>query len=80
MKLDSKYDGMIEKFVREGTFTNVFAGKFDATHYESSFVMDTLGAKENEMVVMKAGKADEGEDFFSAVSERVKRADLRQRQ
>jgi hypothetical protein len=36
-------------------------------------VRDTLGARENEMVIMKAGEPGKGEDFFNALTEGVDR-------
>ena len=37
----------------------------------SSFVRDIVGASDGDIVVMKAGGAEEGEAFFDVLSKRV---------
>ncbi|MGA3060487.1 MAG: EamA family transporter [Candidatus Bathyarchaeia archaeon] len=73
MKLDNTYKSIIDEVASEGMYANVFTDKLDALRYESSLVRDTLGARENEMVIMKAGEPGKGEDFFNALTEGVDR-------
>ncbi len=71
MKLDGAHRGIVDELARSGMHSDVFTDEHKAIPDESRFVRKTLGAGEGEMVVMKAGVADEGEAFFEALSERV---------
>jgi drug/metabolite transporter (DMT)-like permease len=78
MKLDGVHKGVVEEFANNGMHSNVYTDEHDAIPDESRFVRDVMGAGEGEMVVMKAGKEEEGEAFFEGLLEKVGDSQVKQ--
>jgi len=74
VKLNSKYQQLVNELAGENFFTNVFTDKDDTILSESRFLRETLGASQDEIVVVKAGDADEDENFFDVLSKKAKEA------
>jgi uncharacterized membrane protein len=69
-KMDIAHRVHLEDVVSGKDYSNVFTENRVAKR-ESDFVRDVLGAKDEDLIVMKAGSAEEGERFFADLYRRV---------
>jgi drug/metabolite transporter (DMT)-like permease len=69
LKLEGKHRDTVENFVESGGYENVFTDRHESILNESNFVKEVIGAGTSDVVVMKAGDADEGERFFIDLSD-----------
>jgi len=77
LKLEERHREMVDDLVRSGDHANVFTDSHSAIASEAGFVRHILGAGENDMVVMKAGSPDEGENFFEVLSDRLETSEVK---
>ncbi len=69
-KISADHEGHLSSVSATGRFANIYtAGQVHEK--ESDFVKDILSAKEGEIVIIKAGSSEEGEKFFTDLSERI---------
>lgn len=68
MKLGEKHRERVHNLVVGGKHENVFTDKHEGIPQEVGFVKDILGAREGDMVVMKAGEPEDCERFFETLS------------
>jgi drug/metabolite transporter (DMT)-like permease len=61
----------VSMLLESNKYTNVFTHEHETIPEEGMFVKEILGAKGNDLVVMKAGSFDEGEEFFGEISSLV---------
>lgn len=71
IKLPKKHSGAVKGMLAEGTYANVFTHEHKPIANEVDFVRDVTGAGSDDLLLMKAGSYDEGEAFFSDVSNMV---------
>ena len=72
VKIKSAHKQLVNELAGENLSTNVFADGDEAIRGELSFLRETVGAKEDEMIVVKAGGAGEDENFFDGLFKRIK--------
>ncbi len=68
VKVPQKHREKAEALLEANEYTNVFTHEHPTISDESKFVKDILGAEEGSLVIMKAGRPEESEEFFGKVS------------
>jgi drug/metabolite transporter (DMT)-like permease len=71
IKLDAVHREKINETISSGGFANAFTDEHEGLRKESRFVREILGAKDNEIVVMKAGDTTDGERFLAGLLDRI---------
>lgn len=71
VKLPEKHEARIMEMASERQYANVFTGRHKQIADEADFVKSVTGASTGDIVLMKAGDLDEGEIFFSEVSDLI---------
>ncbi|MDE1855447.1 MAG: EamA family transporter [Candidatus Micrarchaeota archaeon] len=71
VKLPARHKKNIARRVAEGGHANVFTSEHRSIVDEANFVRDITGAGREDMVLMKVGSFDEGEAFFSGMSDLI---------
>lgn len=71
VKLPQKHEKAVMGMVSRKSYTNVFTNRHAPIANEVRFVKDIMHANPDDMVLMKAGSFEEGEEFFGDVSDLV---------
>lgn len=69
-KLDPSHETRLSAAMQSDAYPNVYTDRHISAQ-ESAFVKDIVGAKGNDLVVLKAGDYKEGEMFFSHLSKQI---------
>ena len=75
VRLGGEHAMHIDAMALEGKTDGVYTDSHQDIQKESRFVKDVVDAQENDFVVMKAGKLEDGERFFEDLYSRIKSAD-----
>ncbi len=76
-KLDPAHEQHLNAAISANSYPNVYTDRHVSAQ-ESAFVKDIVGAKGNDIVVLKAGDYKEGEVFFSHLSKRISDSNVEQ--
>ncbi len=71
VKLSAKHENAVMDMIKEKSYSNVYTHRHAPIAEEVNFVKETTGAGPDDMILLKAGGFDDGEAFFSDVSDAV---------
>ena len=74
LKLHKSYYDTVSRLMSSGDYDNIFMDSHSEIAEQSSLVRELVGARENDMVVIRAGDVDRSERFFVTLSEEVEDA------
>ncbi len=71
MRVDGRHRDLIDSLAIDESNRNLFTESHPAVSEESDFVKQTVDARDGDIVVIKVGSIEEGEGFFSDLSEKM---------
>ena len=71
VSLPARHRETVVQRLAQGGYSNVFTSEHSGIANEVAFVKDMIGSKPEDMVLLKAGTFEEGEDFFGDMADLV---------